>query len=98
MNKTLLLICILALSGCATLTEAEKKDKEWDAGMRRAYTLENAALCMQLMRKAGAISYHINHMHDERRPLRGHRQLAAAREDIIHNRCRMIIPKEMWAD
>jgi len=90
-----ILICLIPilLTGCAI-----SEEQKWENEMQHAYDAENAALCMQIYRKAGVPTYHKNHTHSGRKPLRGFQKVWADRDDIMRNRCKAIIPEEMWAD
>lgn len=82
--KSLLIVALLALSGCATpLTEYERED-------RIAKDTEVWRVCQQVYAHLGKPTYHIDHSHDRMIPKNRGREIENMRSDIRTNNCRMI--------
>jgi len=85
-----LTIIYLSISGCATLTEAEKFERD----TQHSYDAENWMLCEMIFKYHNVPTTHFDHEHGERDIIRPW----MIRSDLLVNRCRTVIKRDYWAD
>ncbi len=85
-----LLFLILMSTGCAITPEERQRRDD-----RSIIDQENWRMCELVYTKAGAPTWHIDHMHT--RSLRGPALRMALRSDLRINSCRQIL-RDYWAD
>lgn len=105
MGRVLYALIVITLTGCATVyEECEKYEgeelKQCNSDVRQYRTsmdYENWALCERLILQAGKYTLHKDHSHD-RGVSTQHSRDAWVKSDLMMNHCRMLIPKDYWAD
>lgn len=86
----ILILVMIVLSGCATLTPEEREYQKEQTAYRRVIDLLNWELCMNTYKHNGGMTVHRNHQHG-----RGHPTLQAdsfdIRWDLTDNNCKLVL-------